>query len=186
MEDSQIVALYWQRDEAAISETERKYGRFCFSIANNILHNREDAEECVSDTYLGAWNAMPPHCPAILSTFLGKITRRLSLKKWRNSSADKRGGGTAALSIDELEECIPSGRSIDESLETAELTEIINRFLQTLPTEERRVFLRRYWYFDPISDISARFGFGESKVKMMLKRTRDKLLVRLQKEGILV
>ena len=184
MEDSQIVELYWQRNEAAISETERKYGRFCFSIANNILQNREDARECVNDTYLGAWNAMPPHRPMNLATFLGKITRRLSLKKWRSSSAGKRGGGAFALSIDELEECIPSGQSIDESLALDELTEILNAFLEALPSAERRVFLRRYWYFDSIRDISVRFGFGESKVKMMLKRTREKLLVRLQKEDI--
>ena len=186
MKDSQIVDLYWQRDETAISETEAKYGRFCFSIANNILHDDEDAKECVNDTYLGAWNAMPPHRPEMLSTFLGKITRRLSLKKWRDRSADKRGGGSVALSMEELEECIPSRQSADDSIAVAELTNIINEFLETLPVEERRVFLRRYWYFDSISDISARFGFGESKVKMMLKRTRDKLLVRLQKEDAAV
>ena len=186
MKDSQIVDLYWQRDETAISETEAKYGRFCFSIANNILHDDEDAKECVNDTYLGAWNAMPPHRPEMLSTFLGKITRRLSLKKWRDRSADKRGGGSVALSMEELEECIPSRQSADDSIAVAELTNIINGFLETLPVEERRVFLRRYWYFDSISDISARFGFGESKVKMMLKRTRDKLLVRLQKEDAAV
>ncbi len=186
MKDSQIIDLYWQRDETAISETEAKYGRFCFSIANNILHDDEDAKECVNDTYLGAWNAMPPHRPEMLSTFLGKITRRLSLKKWRDRSADKRGGGSVALSMEELEECIPSRQSADDSIAVAELTNIINGFLETLPVEERRVFLRRYWYFDSISDISARFGFGESKVKMMLKRTRDKLLVRLQKEDAAV
>lgn len=186
MKDSQIVDLYWQRDETAISETETKYGRFCFSIANNILHDDEDAKECVNDTYLGAWNAMPPHRPEMLSTFLGKITRRLSLKKWRDRSADKRGGGSVALSMEELEECIPSRQRTDDSIAVAELTDLINGFLESLPVEERRVFLRRYWYFDSISDISARFGFGESKVKMMLKRTRDKLLVRLQKEDAAV
>ena len=180
MEDRRIVDLYWQRDETAIAETENKYGRFCFSIANNILRNREDAKECVNDTWLGAWNAMPPHRPEILSTFLGKITRRLSLRKWRARTAEKRGGGSMELSIEELEECIPSGQRIDEGLE------IISTFLEALPPEERRVFMRRYWYFDSIRDISRRFGFGESKVKMMLKRTRDKLLICLQKEEIWV
>lgn len=186
MEDRRIVDLYWQRDETAIAETENKYGRFCFSIANNILRNREDAKECVNDTWLGAWNAMPPHRPEILSTFLGKITRRLSLRKWRARTAEKRGGGSMELSIEELEECVPSGQRIDEGLETAELAEIISTFLEALPPEERRVFMRRYWYFDSIRDISRRFGFGESKVKMMLKRTRDKLLICLQKEEIWV
>ena len=186
MEDRRIVDLYWQRDETAIAETENKYGRLCFSIANNILRNREDAKECVNDTWLGAWNAMPPHRPEILSTFLGKITRRLSLRKWRARTAEKRGGGSMELSIEELEECIPSGQRIDEGLETAELAEIISTFLEALPPEERRVFMRRYWYFDSIRDISRRFGFGESKVKMMLKRTRDKLLICLQKEEIWV
>ena len=183
MEDDMIVQLYWDRDETAVAESAKKYGAYCTSIARNILFSLPDAEECVNETWLRAWKSMPPHRPHILSTFLGKITRRLSLKKCRNSSADKRGGGTAALSIDELEECIPSGRSIDESLETAELTEIINRFLQTLPTEERRVFLRRYWYFDAIQEISKRYGFSRSKVKMILFRMRDELRTFLQKEG---
>ena len=184
MEDSRIVELYWQRNEQAIAETESKYGHFCFAVARNILGSGEDARECVNDAFLGAWNAMPPHRPQILSSFLAKITRRLALKKRRSLSADKRGGGSVELSLAELEGCIPSGQSIDESLALAELTEIVNSFLAELPEDERRVFLRRYWYFDSIGAISARFGFGESKVKMMLKRTRDKLRVRLQKEDI--
>ncbi len=184
MDDCRIVDLYWDRDETAITETENKYGRFCFSIANRILQNAEDARECVNDTFLAAWNAIPPHRPEILSTFLGKITRRLSLKKRRDSSAEKRGGGNSDISLDELEECIPSGQSIDDSIDIAELTKIINTFLSELPLAERRVFLRRYWYFDSIGEIASRFGFSHSKVKMMLKRTRDKLLVRLQKEDI--
>ena len=186
MEDNRIVELYWQRDERAISETEKKYGSYCFSIANRILQDSEDAQECVNDTYLGAWNAMPPHRSETLSTFLGKIARHLSLKKRREKSADKRGGGSVEESLDELEECIPSGQTIDDRLAAEELTEVINAFLDTLPLTERRVFLRRYWYFDSISEISSRFGFGESKVKMMLKRTRDKLLARLKKEEVLV
>ena len=184
MEDNRIVDLFWQRDETAITETENKYGRFCFSIANRILQNTEDARECVNDTFLAAWNAIPPHRPEILSTFLGKITRRLSLKKRRDSSADKRGGGSVDISLDELEACIPSGQTVDESVDLAVLTEILNDFLAALPEEERRVFLRRYWYFDSVGEIAARFGFGESKVKMTLKRTRDKLRARLQKEDV--
>ncbi len=186
MEDSRIVELYWQRDETAIAETQNKYGHYCYSIANNILRNNEEAEECVNDTYLGAWKSIPPHCPVILSTFLGKITRQLSLKKLRYQTAGKRGGGAPVAALDELEECIPSGQSMEADLNARELAKIIDEFLGSLSTWERRVFLRRYWYFDSIKDISSRFGFSQSKVKMMLKRTRDKLLVRLGKEDIWV
>ena len=186
MNDSQIVELYWQRDEKAISETQKRYGRYCFSIAHSIIRRHEDAEECVNDTYLAAWNAIPPHRPEILSTFLGKITRRLSLKKIRLMTAKKRGGGAFELSVDELEDCIPSDQRIDEALTMEELTGIINRFVADLPLDERRVFIRRYWYFDPISDIASKYGFGKSKVKMMLKRTRDKLKALLEKEGVFV
>ena len=186
MEDSEIVERYWKRDTAAIAETERKYGQYCYSVACNILHDPEDARECVNDAYLGAWNAIPPHRPEHLPTFLGKITRRLSLKKRRENSAQKRGGGKTECSVEELEECIPSGFSIDEAVETAELTEILNAFLGTLSVPERRVFLRRYWYCDAIRDIAARYGYRESKVKMMLKRMRDKLRECLRKEDIWV
>ena len=184
MKDSVIVDLYWQRDETAIHETESKYEKYCFSIANGILHDFEDAKECVNDTYLGAWNAIPPHRPVILSTFLGKITRRLSLKKLRSKSAEKRGGGAYALSLDELEECISAGSGLDERIDAAALTDVLNTFLESLPVHERRVFLRRYWFFDSVADIAARYEFGESKVKMMLKRTRDKLRICLEKEDI--
>ena len=186
MEDRKIVELFLSRDENAISESDKKYGRYCFSIANNILHNNEDSQECVNDTYLGAWNAIPPHEPEVLSTFLGKITRRLSLKKWRSKSTLKRGGGLTEISLDELEDCIPSGKSIDESLELSELTDIINSFLEGLSRDERRIFVRRYWYCDSISDIATRFSFSESKVKMSLKRTRDHLVKILYKGGYFV
>ena len=142
MEDSRIVDLYWQRDEAAIAETEKKYGKYCLSVARRILDDRQDAEECVNDTYLGAWNAMPPHRPAVLSTFLGKITRRLSLKKRRFRTADKRGGGVVAESLDELEDCIPSGERIDEALEGKELEDAVNAFLGTSAVVLRAVRLR--------------------------------------------
>ena len=186
MTDKQIVDLYWQRDEMAIYETDVQYGKYCFSISYHILHDSKNAEECVNDTYLAAWKAMPPHRPSSLSAFLGKITRRLSLKRWRDQSRQKRGGGMKEISLEELEECIPSGKSIDEKMETAMLTEIVNAFLENLPMNERRVFLRRYWYCDSIKEIAFRFRFSESKVKMMLKRTRDKLLAHLEKEEIWV
>ncbi len=186
MEDSRIVELFWQRNEAAIAEADRKYGRYCHSIASNILQSGEDAEEVVNDTYIGAWNAMPPHRPARLSTFLGKITRQLSLKRLREQNAQKRGGGEITLALSELEECIPSAQSIDEQMDAKALAEVINRFLATLNDDERRVFVRRYWYFDSIGSIAERFGFSQSKVKSMLKRTRDKLLLWLRKEDIFI
>lgn len=185
MEDLEIVELYWQRNEEAIKETSKKYGNYCYTIANNILYNNEDAQECVNDTYLGAWNAIPPHHPNVLSTFLGKITRRLSLNKWREKNAIKRGNGEAALSFDELEECIPSNSSIKEELALKELSEAINIFLETLKADERKVFVCRYFYFESIDEIAFRFSFTPSKVKMMLKRTRDRLKDYLIGKGVL-
>ena len=184
MEDKNIVELYWKRDEQAIEETKTKYGKYCQKVAYNILQNNEDAEECVNDTYLGAWNSMPPHKPDMLSTFLAKITRNLSLKKWRNYTADKRGGGETALTLDELQECVPSVSSVDEEIQLKALSEIIDRFLRGISENERRVFICRYWYMDSIADICRQFGYGESKVKMMLLRTRQKLLDKLVKEGV--
>ena len=153
MDDNKIVELYWNRDETAIKETKDKYSNYCFTIANNILHNQEDSEEALNDTWLAAWNAMPPHHPLILSTFLGKITRNLSLNKWRTLSAEKRGGGSTTVSLDELEECIPDERNIRESLEVEIIAESINDFLAGLKENERKVFVCRYWYFDSISEI---------------------------------
>ena len=184
MEDTEIIALYWARDERAVSETAEKYGRYCHSVAYRILQNKEDSEECVNDTYTGAWNAIPPHRPELFSAFLAKITRRISLNRLRSETTERRGGGQYTVTLEELTECIPSSLSAEDTLETHELTRIINKFLDGLSTDERRVFLCRYWYLDPIKDIAKRFSFGESKVKMMLKRTREKLLIHLEKEGI--
>jgi len=184
MEDSQIVALYFQRDERALEETARKYGKYCFSIAHNILGNREDAEEAVSDTYLGAWATIPPHKPVVLSTFLGKIARRTAIKRWQKSRTQKRGGGELAVALEELSELLSDGNTPETVVENAELTRILNEFLKKLPKEERSVFVCRYWYFDPIADIAKRFGFSHSKVKSMLSRTRKKLSATLQREGI--
>lgn len=186
MEDSQIVALYWDRDEEAIRQTQIKYGRYCYAIAYNILHSRQEAEECENDTYLDAWHSMPPHKPQLLSAFLGKITRRISLDKWRRSTAEKRGSGELPLSLSELADCIPDGKSIDENLQSEELAKLIDAFLRTLPPAERSVFLCRYWYFDTVADIAKQFGFGQSKVKTMLLRTRRKLKTYLEKEGITI
>ena len=185
MEDKIIVDMYWERNENAINETAKKYGKYCFSIAFNILSDTEDAEESVNDSYLNAWNSMPPHRPAILSTFIGKITRFVSLKKWREKRTIKRGSGNVALAYEELSECIPVSGGIEETLETQELAKLIDSFLDTLPTAEQSVFICRYWYFDSISAISNQFGFSESKVKSMLHRTRKKLLSKLIEEGVI-
>lgn len=185
MEDSQIVDLYWERNEQAIRAAASKYGDYCYSIAYNILRSREDADESVNDTYLGAWNAMPPHRPNCLRTFLGKITRRVSLKKWRDEHRVKRGGDEVSLALEELSECIPSNASVEENVIAGELSARINRFVGTLAPTERQVFLCRYWYLDSIDKISADLCFGKSKVKSMLRRTRARLRADLEKEGVL-
>ena len=185
MEDRDIVELYLARDEEAIEETEVKYGKYLYSIARGIVGVHEDAEECVSDTYVGAWNSIPPHEPNVLSTFLGKITRRLSLKKVRETGAEKRGGGEVPAALDELSEIIPGESDAESELFAKELAAKVNAFLKTLPESERRVFLCRYWYLDSVKSIAARFGWSESKVKMTLKRARDKLRDHLEKEGFI-
>ena len=185
MEDRQIVELYWQRSDDAVAETKRKYGRYCRTIAIGILHDEADAEECVNDVYVGAWNAMPPHRPDNLSAFLARITRNLALKRFRGQSAQKRGGGETAVALEELEEVIPAGGSLDEQVAERELARSLDAFLAALPVNQQRVFLCRYWYFDSVGTIARRFGYSESKVKMMCKRTREKLLLYLRKEGII-
>ena len=184
MDDTQIVELYWAREESAIEETEAKYGSYCYSIAQNILHNPDDAKESVNDTWLDAWNSMPPHRPSVLSTFLGKLTRRISIDKWRRTTAKKRGNGQLPLVLDELEDCVSDGKSIEEETERKLLNEVIAAFVKSLPETEQKVFLCRYWYMDSVSAIATRFRFSESKVKSMLSRTREKLRVRLEKEGL--
>ncbi len=184
MDDTQIVDLYWARKEAAIEETETKYGSYCHSIALNILHNPEDAAESVNDTWLDAWNSMPPHRPSVLSAFLGKFTRRISIDKWRRATAKKRGDGQLPLVLAELEDCVSDGKSIEEETERKLLSEVIVTFVKGLPETEQKVFLCRYWYMDSVNSIATRFRFSESKVKSMLYRTREKLRIRLEKEGL--
>ena len=183
MEDNRIVDLYWQRNERAISETAAKYGKYLHSISFQILQNAEDAEECVNDSYNDAWQSMPPHRPSILSTFLGKITRRISIDLWRKYSAEKRGGGEVALALDELEECVSGSGDVEAEVERIELQTKLNNFLFALPQIDRQVFMCRYWYMDSISDISKQFTYSESKIKSMLYRTRNKLRAMLEKEG---
>ena len=170
MNDDKIVDLYWIRSEDAITETSIKYGKYCYGIAYNILADAEDAEESVNDTYFDAWNTMPPHRPSALSAFLGKLTRRISIDRWRKRSAAKRGGELAAA-LDELNECVPSHENVEQDVLAADLEKRINTFVNDLPTAERRVFLCRYWYLDSISAICEQFGYSQSKVKVMLHRT---------------
>jgi len=185
MDDKEIIDLYRNRDEQAIRETRIKYGGYCFSIARNILTTEEDAEECVSDALLNTWNSIPPHSPKVLPAFVGCLTRCAALKKWRDMRAQKRGGGELALVYEELSECLPDGADVQLCVEANDLSERISRFVSALPDAERRVFVCRYWYCDSVGAISERFGFSHSKVKSMLHRTRGKLYILLQKEGVL-
>lgn len=183
MEDSAIIALYWQRSEQAIAESSTKYGAYCSHIAYGLLQNDEDTQECLSDTWLAAWNAMPPHRPSVLRLFFGKLTRRLSLQRLRYQGRLKRGGGEAALALEELGDCVPGGGDAQAAMESHELVRLLNRFLSDLPATQRQVFLARYWYGAAVKDIARQFGFSESKVKSMLHRTREKLRMTLEKEG---
>ena len=184
MEDEQIIKLYWARSEDAITQTARKYGSYCHTIAYNILHNNEDSEECVNDTYLKAWSSLPPHRPGRLSAFLGKITRNLSLDRYRHYTAEKRGAGQPVLALEELSGCVPDTDGMERILDEMELVALLNRFLASLPLESRKCFMRRYWYFSPISEIARDYGMSESKVKMSLLRSRNKLREMMEKEGV--
>lgn len=181
LEDATIIQLYFDRLESAIFATREKYGRMLQSIAYGILRSREDAEECESDTYLKAWNAIPPTRPAVLSAFLGRITRNLSLDRYDQLRAEKRGGGEIPLLLDELAECLPDGEDFDRASELA-LKELLNRFLAELSPEARRFFLRRYWFGDTVAEVAERYGCGASKVKMSLLRSRKKLEAALREE----
>lgn len=185
MEDEKIIGLYFKRDESAISETANKYGNYLYKIAFNVLSDNEDSEESVNDTYLSAWNTIPPEKPKIFSAFLSKITRYISLNKHRAKKAEKRGGGEIDAAFEEIEECVPDKNNIYDEIETKELAKIISNYLKKLPKIERKIFVCRYYYLDSLSDISKQFGFSESKVASMLHRTRKKILSHLEKEGVL-
>ena len=183
MEDERIIELYWNRNREAIAETEKKYGGYCFTIANGILKSCEDAEECVNDTYFKTWNSMPPVHPKILSAFLGKITRNLAFSRYRLETAEKRGGGEIDLVLDELGECVSGCDSVEKALELSELKDSLNVFLKSLSEDKRNMFLRRYWYCDSISEIAARFSVSEASAAMKLVRIRRKLKLFLTERG---
>ena len=184
MEDAQIIDLYWQRSEDAIPETESKYGRYCRAIADNVLSNTLDAEECVNDTWLGAWNSMPQNRPRLLAPYLAKLTRWLSLTRLRERNARRRGGGETALVLDELSEVVSDGTDLEKRVEFKELSAALKHFLYGLDETEAQVFLARCWYMAPVKEIAAKYGFTPGKVSTMLHRTRGKLQDYLREEGL--
>lgn len=185
MEDNQIINLYFQRSENAIAQTDAKYGRFCLHIAERILANREDSEEAVNDTYLAAWNAIPPNRPPVLQAFLGRITRQLSIDRWRGKNTAKRGRDAVTLCLEELESTVSGETNPEQEMLQKEIVAALNRFLMNLPAPERNVFVCRYWYMDSIAEIAQAFGFTRTKVTTMLYRTRQRLRNQLEKEGLL-
>lgn len=185
MEDSQIIELYWQRSEAAITETSQKYGRLCRRIAMNIVGNFSDAEECENDTYIAAWNAIPPTRPNVFSAFLSKITRNIALNRYEYNKAQKR-NNEFDLILSELEECIAGKNTVEDAYEEGVIAAMLDEFLETLSKEKRVIFVRRYWYSDAVKDIAKRMQISESKVKTVLFRTRKELQDYLAKRGIIV
>jgi len=184
--DADIIELYWQRDEKATDAAYTKYSRYCHAIALNIVGSAEDAEECVNDAFLGAWEAIPPARPELLNVFLGKITRNIALNRVRDRERLKRGGGTGVVAFDELGEVLPDEEpGPEEQAEAGEVTALLNRFLAGLPEEHRKIFVCRYWYGDSVGDIAKRFGYTEGKIKMQLMRLRKELQKLLEKEGTL-
>ncbi len=182
MEDKKIISLFWLRDEEAIVQTNIKYGAYCLCIARSILTDVGAAEECVNDTWLRAWSVIPPETPHVLSAFLGKITRNIALDRYRRQNAAKR--CSVDIALHELEGCIPVHDNVSKSVDDAALTELLEDFLSRLSRDNRRVFLKRYWYLLPVKEIARDMGWGESRVKMSLMRTRKSLKLFLEKEDI--
>lgn len=183
MDDREIIELYWERSDNAIAQMAEKYGRYIHKIAYAILGNPEDSEECVNDTYIKAWNAMPPHKPQLLSVFLGKITRNTALDRYEYTKAKKRTGQVVSI-LDEMELCIPDQKTGGSLADELALKEAINGFLRSLPTQTRKIFVRRYWYMSPVKEIARDFGLTVSNVKVTLLRTRNRFKEYLEQEGI--
>lgn len=186
MKDAEIVELYWNRNEAAIAATAESYGNYCYSIAYHILQSPEDAQECVNDTYWKAWLSIPPQRPSRLTTYLGKITRNLSLDRLKRLNAQKRGKGQTELALKELESCIPVANGLDQIVDEIVLTSAINQFLRQQPKTERNIFVGRYWHLYSIADLAQAYGMRASKVASLLFRMRNKLKTYLEKEGIYI
>lgn len=186
MEDERIVSLYWQRDESAIRETETKYSRYLIKIAYNILSDMEDSRESVNDTYLAAWNSMPPHRPGVLSTYLAKLTRRISIDRFRYRTREKRKQSEYEISLSELGDCVSGGNTTEEAVNVKLLADAIGIFLRLQSEEARNVFIGRYYFLDSVKDVAAYCGITESKCKTLLHRTRLALREYLIKEGFAV
>mgnify|MGYP002734906121 CR=1 FL=1 len=186
MEDEAIVCLYWQRNESAIRETERKYDRYLTKIAMNILADREDSRESVNDTYLAAWNSMPPHRPGVLSTYLGKITRRISIDRFRYRTREKRRQSEYEISLSELGDCVSGGNTTEEAVNGKLLADAIGIWLRLQPEENRNLFLCRYYFLDSLQEVAKNCGITESKCKTVLFRMRKSLKEYLEKEGFVV
>lgn len=186
MRDEDIIDLYFARNESAIQATMDSYGRYCSAIAGNILNNPSDVEEVVSDTWIHAWNSIPPERPTYLRLFLGKITRNLSLSLWRHQNADRRGGGEIALALDELTSCISDTGDPEVQLESKCLGQVISDFLKTESQKNRIIFLRRYYYLEPTKQIALRLGISDATVRMILTRTRKRLKEHLKKEDFVL
>lgn len=184
MQDEKILDLFWSRDEAAIEQTQAKYGAYCSSVARNILQSPEDCEECVNDTWLRAWNAIPPQRPKRLRMFLAKITRNLAFDRYKTQSAQKR-NAEAEVVLAELEQCLTTGISTEDHVLARELEIAMGRFVKDLPAREANVFVRRYFFADPIGDIAKRYSLTTGNVTVILARTRQKLRAYLKKEGYL-
>lgn len=183
MKDQQIVQLYWQREESAILQTERKYGAYLCKVAYNILSDYEDSRECVNDTYLKAWNSIPPHKPEKLSTYLGKITRQLSIDLFRKKNSAKRYASQYAISLEELGDSFSGGVTPDQAFDAKLLDEAINRFVRALPQDARNAFIGRYYFFDSLKTVAGYCGMSQAKAKSLLYRTRQSLKAYLEKEG---
>jgi len=186
MEDQEIIDLYWERDQRAIAETSEKYGTFLQNIAWNVLHSHDDADECVNDTYLRTWNAIPPARPKAFRAWLGRITRNLSLDRWKQAKAAKRGGDETELLLGELNTCVPAPHGTEKAMEDREIAALISAFLRSLPAETRIMFLRRYWYGDSITDIADRLCCTQGKIKSTLFRTRNALRSYLEEKEVVL
>ena len=185
MKDEEIVELYFSRSENAISETALKYGNYCSYISQNILHSKEDAEECVNDAYLAVWNTIPPQKPEHLLAYICRIVRNISITKYHSNTAKKR-NSYYDTALDELDECIMSGLSVEDEIDARELSCLINIFLDTLSKENRVIFVWRYWFSDSVQDIAEKLGISSNNVSVRLSRIRSKLKKFLKKEGYVV
>ena len=186
MQDEEIIELYFRREEQAITQTDIKYGRYCRTIAWNILFSREDSEECVNDAYLDTWQSVPPTRPVSLKAYVGRITRNHAINRYEKNTAGKRGGGETPLCLEELAECVSGDGGPEQVMDYRHLTACLNQFLKGLKREQRNVFLRRYWYGSSIKEIAGSFGMTESSVKVTLMRLRNRLREELAGEGVLI